>query len=130
MSQLPTTRLSTKKDLRDRRHARVRAQISGTAERPRLAFSKSNKFVQAQLIDDVAGRTLAAAHGRPAKAATKGAKVKSMPLSKQAEAVGAEIATKAKKVGVTTVVFDRGGFSYEGQVKALADAARAGGLRF
>ena len=113
MPQLPTTKLSTKKDLRDRRHARVRARISGTAERPRLAFSKSNKFVQAQIIDDVAGRTLAAAHGR----AEKGKK--SVPLSKQAEAVGAEIATKAKKVGVTTVVFDRGGFNYEGQVKLL-----------
>ena len=124
MPQLPTTKLSTKKDLRDRRHARVRAQVTGTAERPRLAFSKSNKFVQAQIIDDVAGRTLAAAHGRAGKGK------KSMPLSKQAEAVGAEIATKAKAAGVTAVVFDRGGFSYEGQVKTLADAARAGGLNF
>ena len=131
MPQLPTTKLSTKKDLRDRRHARVRARISGTAERPRLAFSKSNKFVQAQLIDDVAGRTLAAAHGR-GEITTKGSakKAKNVPLSKQAELVGAEIATKAKKAGVTTVVFDRGGFNYEGQVKALADAARAGGLQF
>ncbi len=127
MPQLPTTKLSTKKDLRSRRHARVRARISGTAERPRLAFSKSNKFVQAQIIDDVAGRTIVAAHGRPAKT---DAKAKSVSLSKQAELVGAEIASKAKKAGVTTVVFDRGGFNYEGQVKALADAARAGGLHF
>jgi large subunit ribosomal protein L18 len=120
MPQLPTTKLSTKKDLRIRRHARVRASITGTAERPRLAFSKSNKFVQAQLIDDVAGRTLAAAHGRSVKG----------PLTKQAEVVGAEIATKAKTAGIKTVVFDRGGFSYTGQVKILADAARAGGLTF
>ena len=120
MPQLPTTKLSTKKELRDRRHARVRARISVTAERPRLAFSKSNKFVQAQIIDDVAGRTLVAAHGR----AVKGS------LSKQAETVGAEIAAKAVKAGVTAVVFDRGGFNYEGQVKMLADAARAGGLTF
>jgi large subunit ribosomal protein L18 len=120
MPQLPTTKLSTKKTLRDRRHARVRARITGTAERPRLAFSKSNKFVQAQVIDDVAGRTLAAAHGR----ATKGS------LSVQAAAVGKEIATKAQAAGVTAVVFDRGGFNYTGQVKMLADAAREGGLQF
>jgi large subunit ribosomal protein L18 len=124
MPQLPTTKLSTKKDLRDRRHTRVRALVTGTAERPRLAFSKSNKFVQVQVIDDVAGRTLAAAHGRAGKGK------KNVSLSKQAEAVGAEIATKAKAVGVTSVVFDRGGFSYVGQVKALAEAARAGGLTF
>jgi large subunit ribosomal protein L18 len=124
MPQLPTTKLSTKKALRDRRHARVRARISGTAERPRLAFSKSNKFVSAQVIDDVAGRTIAAAHGRAAKG------TKSVPLSAQAVAVGAEIAKKAKAAGITTVVFDRGGFNYEGQVKALADAAREAGLAF
>jgi large subunit ribosomal protein L18 len=123
MPQLPTTKLSTKKELRDRRHARVRSLISGTAERPRLAFSKSNKFVQAQVIDDVNGLTLAAAHGRPAKG-------KSAPLSAQAVAVGKEIATKAKAAGITSVVFDRGGFNYEGQVKALADAARENGLQF
>jgi large subunit ribosomal protein L18 len=120
MPQLPTTKLSTKKTLRDRRHARVRARITGTPERPRLAFSKSNKFVQAQLIDDVAGRTLVAAHGR----GTKG------PLTAQAAAVGADIAKKAKAAGITAVVFDRGGFNYTGQVKVLADAAREGGLTF
>ncbi len=93
MPQLPTTKLSTKKDLRDRRHARVRARISGTAERPRLAFSKSNKFVQAQVIDDVAGRTLAAAHGRAVGVLTGSTKKAS--LSVQAAAVGKEIASKA-----------------------------------
>jgi large subunit ribosomal protein L18 len=126
MPQLPTTKLSTKKTLRDRRHARVRSRITGTSDRPRLAFSKSNKFVSAQVIDDVAGRTLAAAHGRPAK----DSKAKASPLSMQAAAVGTEIAKKAKAAGIKTVVFDRGGFNYEGQVKALADAAREGGLAF
>jgi large subunit ribosomal protein L18 len=128
MPQLPTTKLSTKKDLRDRRHTRVRASITGTAERPRLAFSKSNKFVQAQIIDDVAGRTLAAAHGR--SIGVLAGSTKKAPLSVQAAAVGKEIATKAKAAGVTTVVFDRGGFNYEGQVKMLADAARENGLQF
>ncbi|MBA3788954.1 50S ribosomal protein L18 [Patescibacteria group bacterium] len=125
MSQLPTTKTSTKSELRTRRHARVRSRINGTPERPRLAFSKSNRFVSAQLIDDVAGRTLVAAHGR----AEKGAK-KQVSLSVQAAAVGKEIAQKAKTAGIKTVVFDRAGFSYEGQVKALADAAREGGLAF
>lgn len=120
MPQLPTTKLSTKKALRDRRHARVRSLISGTPERPRLSFSKSNRFVSAQIIDDVAGRTLVAAHGRTVKGS----------LSVQAAAVGSEIAKKATAAGITTVVFDRGGFSYEGQVKALADAAREQGLAF
>ena len=120
MAQQPTIKNSTKKELRDRRHARVRSLIKGTAERPRLAFSKSNRFVQAQLIDDVAGRTLAASHGR----AVKGS------LSVQAVAVGKDVAKKAKVAGVQTVVFDRGGFNYEGQVKALADAAREEGLTF
>jgi large subunit ribosomal protein L18 len=131
MSQLPTTKLSTKKTLRDRRHTRVRSRITGTPERPRLAFSKSNKFVSAQVIDDVAGRTLAASHGRTVGATAKVKKgSKALPLSAQAAAVGAEIAKKAVAAGVKTVVFDRGGFSYVGQVKALADAARENGLAF
>jgi large subunit ribosomal protein L18 len=120
MKQQPTISTSTKKDLRDRRHARVRAHIKGTSERPRLAFSKSNRFVSAQVIDDVAGRTLVASHGR----STKGS------LSVQAVEVGKEIAKKAKAAGIKVVVFDRGGYSYEGQVKALADAAREEGLTF
>lgn len=120
MSQLPTTKTSTKKALRQRRHTRVRAKVSGTSERPRLAIFKSNRFVSAQVIDDVAGRTLVASHGRT----TKG------PLSAQAKAVGAEIAQKAQAAGITTVVFDRAGYTYAGQVKALADAAREGGLSF
>ncbi len=106
--------------LRARRHARVRARISGTAERPRLAVHKSNKFVSVQLIDDTKGVTLAAAHGREFTGS----------LSVQAAAVGAAIAERAKEKGVTTVVFDRGGYLYGGQIKALADAAREAGLTF
>lgn len=114
------TTILTKKEQRDRRHRRVRAKISGTAERPRLTVYKSNRFVSAQLIDDDAGKTIAAAHGRD----TKG------PLSKQAVAVGKSIAEAAKKKGIAAVVFDRGGYEYGGQVKALADAAREAGLTF
>ncbi len=110
----------TKKGLRDRRHNRVRAKISGTAARPRLAVYKSNKFISAQVIDDEAEKTLAAAHGR------------SFPgsLSVQAVAVGKAVAEAAKKAGIDTVVFDRGGFEYGGQIKMVADAARENGLTF
>ncbi|MDB5265089.1 MAG: ribosomal protein [Parcubacteria group bacterium] len=116
---MATTQL-TKKGLRDRRHKRVRARISGTAERPRLAVFKSNKFVSAQIINDDAGTTIAASHGR------------SFPgsISVQSVAVGKAIAEAAKKAGVTTVLFDRGGYEYGGQIKALADAARENGLTF
>lgn len=107
-------------ELRARRHARVRALVKGTAERPRLAVYRSNRFVSAQLIDDTVGKTLAAAHGREFKG----------PQSVQAKEVGTAIAKAAKTSGITTVVFDRGGYRYSGQVKVLADAARAGGLAF
>ncbi|MBP6860089.1 MAG: 50S ribosomal protein L18 [Candidatus Pacebacteria bacterium] len=110
----------SKKVMRKSRHKRVRAKISGTEARPRLVVSKSNRFVSAQLIDDVAGVTLASAHGREFPGAP----------TRQAEAVGTEIAKRAKEKGVSAVVFDRGGFVYAAQVKALADAARAGGLTF
>jgi len=116
---MPSTILS-KKELRDRRHRRVRAKVSGTAERPRLAVFKSNKFVSAQLIDDVAARTLAEAHGRSFPG----------PLSAQAAAVGKSIAEKAKKAGIGAAVFDKGGYAYAGQVKALAESAREAGLTF
>lgn len=111
---------ATKNELRKRRHARVRATVKGTSERPRLAVFRSNRFVSAQLIDDTAGKTIAVAHGREFKGSQ----------SVQASSVGAAIAEKAKKAGVKAVVFDRGGYRYGGQVKALADAARAGGLTF
>lgn len=110
----------TKIQSRDRRHKRIRAKISGTEVRPRLAVFKSNKFISVQLIDDAAGKTLAAAHGREFKGS----------LGVQAAAVGKAIAERAKKAGVTSVVFDRGGYAYAAQIKALADAAREGGLTF
>ncbi|KKW43234.1 MAG: 50S ribosomal protein L18 [Parcubacteria group bacterium GW2011_GWB1_57_6] len=103
-----------------RRHARVRARIKGTEARPRLAVFRSNRFVSAQLIDDAKGTTLVNAHGREFKG----------PQSVQAASVGAAIAKRAKAAGITAVVFDRGGYRYGGQVKALAEAAREGGLTF
>lgn len=109
-----------KKELRDRRHNRVRAKVSGTAARPRLAVFKSNKFISAQLIDDEAQKTIAASHGNKIKGS----------LTVQAAGVGKAIAESAKAAGVTTVVFDRGGFEYGGQIKAVADAAREQGLQF
>lgn len=106
--------------LRKRRHARVRATIKGTAERPRLAVFRSNRFVSAQLINDTAGKTIAASHGREFKG----------PQSVQAASVGSAIAKKALASGIKTIVFDRGGYRYGGQVKSLADAARKAGLAF
>lgn len=97
---------------RTRRRKRIRATISGTAERPRLSVFKSNTAIYAQVIDDTAGKTLASAKGADA---TK---------------VGNEIAKAASAKGVTKVVFDRGGYLYAGSVKVLADAARDGGLSF
>ncbi|HVX91471.1 MAG TPA: 50S ribosomal protein L18 [Candidatus Paceibacterota bacterium] len=116
MNKLPTTR----QQLRQRRHKRVRASVKGTEARPRLAIYKSNRFVSAQLINDDNGTTVAAAHGREFKGT----------LTAQAGAVGTEIAKRASAKGVTKVVFDRGGYAYAAQVKAFADAARAGGLQF
>lgn len=96
--------------------------MSGTAYRPRLVVFRSLAHIEAQLIDDTVGKTLAAANDRQLK--TKGTK------TEQAVAVGTAIAEHAKAKKITTVVFDRGGFQYHGRVKALADAARAGGLMF
>jgi len=110
----------TTSELRKRRHIRIRATVKGTEERPRLAVYRSNRFVSAQLIDDAAGKTVAASHGREFKGAQ----------SVQAKEVGSAIAKAAKAKGITTIVFDRGGYRYAGQVKALADAAREGGLTF
>lgn len=106
---------------RNKRHDRLRYKISGTAARPRLAVFRSNKFVYAQLIDDEAGKTLAAVDSR-----TEG---KGTQLEK-AKAVGTAIAKKAAAAKIAEVVFDRGGFRYQGIVAALADGAREGGLKF
>jgi large subunit ribosomal protein L18 len=111
-----------KRDARLRRHRRVRRRVTGTAERPRLAVFRSNKQIYAQLIDDRAGRTLASA-GSPTSKVDGDKKA-------AASRVGAELATKAKTAGITSVVFDRGGYQYQGRVRALAEAAREGGLDF
>lgn len=113
----------TRHELRRRRHRRVRRKISGTAERPRLAVFRSNRGIFAQLIDDESGRTLASASWLALKG-FKGTK------TDQAAEVGALLASAAKGAGVSEAVFDRGGFLYHGRVKALADGARKGGLRF
>ena len=105
-----------------RRHKRVRVHVAGTPERPRLAVFRSLNHLYAQLIDDGAMRTLAAA-------STVSMKTKGNGVSQAAE-VGKAIAEKAKAAGVTAVVFDRGGFLYHGRIKALADAAREAGLEF
>lgn len=109
-----------KKIKRVRRHKAIRTRLSGTAERPRLAVFRSNKFMYAQLIDDAASKTLASASSLD----IKGAK------SEAAAKVGKAIAEKAAALKVKEVVFDRGGFGYKGRVKALADAAREAGLKF
>lgn len=108
---------------RIRRHVRVRRRVSGTPERPRLAVFRSNQHIYVQVIDDAAGRTLAAASDREA---TFGAGSK----SDRAKQVGALVAQRAKQHGITQVIFDRGGFRYAGRVKILADAAREEGLVF
>jgi large subunit ribosomal protein L18 len=113
----------TARELRLRRHRRVRAKIAGTAERPRLAVFRSNTGISAQLIDDQSGRTLAAAGWQGLKS-FKGSK------SDQAKEVGKLLAANAKAAGVKACVFDRGGYLYHGRVKALADGAREGGLTF
>lgn len=110
---------------RSRRRTGIRKRVQGTPERPRLCVYRSLNHVYAQLIDDLAGTTLAAASTRD-----KGFKADRTGNVAAAEAVGAAIAEKAKAAGVSAVAFDRGGFRYHGRVKALADAARKGGLRF
>ena len=104
-----------------RRHRRVRKNVLGTAERPRLAVFRSNRHIYAQLIDDYAGSTLVAASTL--------ADGKGDPTAR-AKSVGGEIATKAKAAGIEKVVFDRGGFRYHGRVQAVAEGAREGGLEF
>lgn len=116
-----------KNKLRLKRHRRIRGKISGTAERPRLSIFRSNKNIYAQLIDDVAGVTLASASTldeNVSDATSDATKVE------QAAAVGKAIAEAAKAKNISTVVFDRSGYLYHGRVQALADAARENGLDF
>jgi len=116
--------VATPRQLRDRRHRRVRGKISGTAGRPRLTVFRSNLGITAQLVDDQAGRTLAAASWQQLEKGFKGSK------SEQAKEVGKLLAANAAKEGVESCVFDRGGYLYHGRVKALAEGAREGGLKF
>ncbi len=109
---------------RRRRHRRVRRRIAGTPERPRLAVFRSNRYIYAQVIDDSAGHTLAAASSLEED-------LRSQRLTVEAAAaVGKRVGERAKEAGVDTVLFDRGGNAYHGRVKALADAAREAGLEF
>ena len=111
-----------RKGARARRHRRVRVRVAGTGQRPRLSVYRSLHHVYVQLIDDESGRTLASASTAQLKSGGKDVNA--------ASAVGRAIAEKAKAAGVTSAVFDRGGFLYHGRVKALADAAREAGLEF
>ena len=112
---------TTKVERRIKIKYRVRKNVNGTAERPRLSVFRSNKQIYAQVINDVTGTTLASASSLGLEA---------MPKIEQAQKVGALLAEKAKAAGITSVVFDRNGYLYHGRVKALADAAREGGLNF
>jgi large subunit ribosomal protein L18 len=115
--------VKTKPQSRLRRRRRVRAKVRGNAERPRLSVFRSNRGIGAQLIDDVAGHTVAAVNW------TEG-DLKDLKSMDQAKRAGELLAERAKAAGVESVVFDRGGYRYHGRVKALADGAREGGLTF
>ncbi len=112
---------NSKTHLRQARQRRIRAKVRGSAARPRLSVFRSLKRMTVQLIDDDAGKTVAAAST---------SEVKTKLTKEGAKKLGELIAGKAKSAGVTTIVFDRGGYKYHGRVKELADAARAGGLQF
>ena len=114
----------TVSESRARRHRRVRGKVAGTAGRPRLVVFRSNRGIEAQLVDDETGRTIAAASWIKLAKSFKGDK------TAQAAEVGKTLAANAKKAGVEAAVFDRGGYLYHGRVKALADGAREGGLQF
>jgi large subunit ribosomal protein L18 len=113
----------TVRQARERRHKRVRSKVTGTSKRPRLVVFRSNRGIEAQLVDDLEGKTLAAASWLHLKT-FRGSK------TEQAAEVGKLLAQNAKNAEIETVVFDRGGYLYHGRVKALAEAAREGGLKF
>lgn len=114
----------TRADARRRRHRRVRKSVNGTAVRPRLAVFRSNRYIYAQVVDDVLGATIVAASSQE-----KDLRERTLTVDTASE-VGKLVAQRATAAGITAVVFDRGGFAYHGRVKALADAAREGGLEF
>lgn len=115
----------SKSEIRRKKHARLRNRISGTAEKPRLSVFRSNNHMYAQIIDDTVGNTLCSA-----STLEKDLKLEKTNNVEAAAAVGTAVAKKALEKGITTVVFDRGGFKYDGKVKALAEAAREAGLTF
>jgi len=115
--------VTTRPAQRLRRRRRVRAKVRGTAERPRISVFRSNRGIFAQLIDDDAGRTLAAVSWTEPD-------LKGLGRMEQATRAGALIAERAKAAGIESAVFDRGGYQYHGRVRALAEGAREGGLRF
>jgi large subunit ribosomal protein L18 len=117
----------TKHQARLRRHRRVRAKVSGTGERPRLVVFRSNRGIFAQLVDDATGRTLASASWTSISGGSPGSKT---AKTEQAQEVGKSLAAAAKNAGIERCVFDRGGYLYHGRVKALAEGAREGGLKF
>lgn len=131
--------MRSKQDKRKRRHKRVRAKIKGTSDRPRLSVFRSNRHIWVQLIDDVSGNSILMANDLEVVSRTKNKsskeKVKS-PVSKvitklaAAEKIGETIAARAQEKNITTIVFDRGGYKYHGIVKAVAQGARKGGLKF
>ncbi|MEA1902657.1 MAG: 50S ribosomal protein L18 [Actinomycetota bacterium] len=114
----------SRKDARARRHSRVRKRVRGTSQRPRLAVFRSNRYIYAQVIDDIEGRTLAAASSQESDLRSDNLNIDT------ATKVGTLLASRAKDAGVSSVVFDRGGFKFHGKIKALADAAREEGLEF
>lgn len=117
----------TPRELRIRRHRRLRKRVTGSAERPRLSVFRSNMHIYAQVIDDAAGRTLVAASTQDRDAA---ASLDGKTKTERAQVVGRLIAERALTAGITKVVFDRGGYKYHGRVQALAEAAREAGLNF
>ena len=117
-----------KLSLRKRRHVRVRAKVNGTPERPRLNVFRSSAHIYAQVIDDVAGRTLVSASDLEDEVVQKAGD--GAAKTARAAAVGQAIAERAKAAGIDSVIFDRGGFLYHGRIKAVADGAREGGLKF
>ena len=115
--------VATREGLRLRRRRRVRAKVAGTAERPRISVFRSNRGISAQLIDDLAGRTITAVNWTEPE-------LRSLTRTERAARAGTLLAERAVAAGIESAVFDRGGYQYHGQVKALAEGARQGGLRF
>ncbi|MFV0503253.1 MAG: 50S ribosomal protein L18 [Lachnospirales bacterium] len=117
----------SRKDIREKRHYKMRRNINGTAEKPRLCVYRSNKHIYAQVIDDTIGHTLCSASTKDKELASK---LDNSANLDAAKAVGELVGKRAVDKGISTVVFDRGGYIYHGKVKELADAARAAGLQF